>query len=118
MGGVEVHLVEHALITSQANDRPEALHRSCRPRSCPTENASSANSSTLESRPEIGPAWTRTRGLFLIREAQRFAARFQSLQKSCKFGISLREAFPNVSGYLPRLLHTECTLKTRTCDLF
>ena len=33
---------------------------------------------------ESGPAWTRTRDLFLIREARRFAGGFQSLQKSCK----------------------------------
>ena len=70
---------------------------------------------------ESGPAWTRTRDLFLIREARRFAGGFQSLQNTCKYAYSSIDAFLKISGYWPGLLHGCCTQSTlgwaRTCNL-
>jgi hypothetical protein len=59
---------------------------------------------------ESGPAWTRTRNLFLIREAQHFAGGFQNLQNPCKYTYSRANAFPEFSGYLLGLLHSCCTI--------
>ena len=52
-----------------------------------------------------GPAWTRTRDLFLIREARCFSDVFPTLQSTCKRADSRENAFPMYSGSQPRLLH-------------
>src|SRR5215207_9011467 len=56
-----------------------------------------------------GPAWTRTRDLFLIREARCFSEDIQGSQNTCKYPYFVRDTFLTFSGYLPGLLHGCCT---------
>src|SRR4028118_67130 len=56
-----------------------------------------------------GPAWTRTRDLFLIREARLFSDVFPSLQIPCKCPNYLLDPFLELSGHLLGLLHGCCT---------
>ena len=48
---------------------------------------------------QSGRCWVRTSDLLLVREAQRFAEGFQSLQNCCKYTCSRAYAFPEFSEH-------------------
>ncbi len=56
-----------------------------------------------------GPAWTRTRDLFLIRAVDMVSGCWRVLQNTCKPPKSLNEQHPATTGNLPPLVYKWCT---------